>query len=204
MVYCNTKDILDSALTKIIDNSAGIRADALSWLNEVIGDLAAQPRQWKFLETSTSLTITDNAITLPTDFNQLICITVGDYIFLPSGQLTDEEAAAYASDADTTPVGFTLSGNTITFVPGTDETTCTFKYEKMLTSAVTDSVSDTVFPRIFRNFFITGVRMHYYDYDKDGRYGKEVVLYQDEMNKVKAWDNQLKTIPKWERHGYLR
>lgn len=204
MVYCNVKDILDSALNKVQDSSTGLRGKALAWLNEIVSDIAAQPREWKFLQVSTTLSVTTDTITLPTDFNELIYIKVGDYFFTKDSQLTWEEADAYTSTSDTTPVGFTLLGNTITFIPGTNESTCTFVYEKMLTAGLTDDTSNTVFPRIFRNLLITGVRMHYYDYDKDGRYSKEVVLYQNEMYNVKAWDNKLKTIPQFEGHGYLR
>lgn len=204
MKYCNVRDILDKALSKVPDNSSELRVKALGWLEEVVSDIAAQPRSWKFLETKSVLTVTASEITIPDDFNQLIGFEVDGRWLDKNNQLTDEEAELYTGTTYYTPLGYTSKGGTITIIPTTTVTTCDFYYEPQLITALTDDTSDTIFPYIFRNLLITGVRMHYYDYDKDGRYTKETMLYENEMYKVKAWDNQQKTLPQSSRHGYLK
>lgn len=204
MIYCNTKDILDKALSKVQDSSADLRSKALGWLNEVMRDVLNQPRDWKFLHAVTaSVTITSNTITLPDTAAEIVYMKVGDYMFTMDDQLTEEEAFAYEDDTSTDPEGWTRIGAVVTFLPGATGT-CELKYEATLTAEYTDSTSNTIFPNVFKNLLMTGVRMHYYDYDKDGRYGKEVALYQREMDMVKAWDNRLKPMPKISNHGYTR
>jgi hypothetical protein len=70
-------------------------------------------------------------------------------------------------------------------------------------TSYTDNVA-TVIPNEFSNLFITGIRMNYYDNEKDGRFSKESTMYQLEMSKVKALDNRLKGNATYEPHGYVR
>lgn len=204
MGFCNTGTILDKAISKFGDNDdSELRVLALGWLNEIIRDILDQPRTWEFLKTSTYLAVTSNAITLPSGVGEIIGITVNDVYLTPDEQISEEFAQEeYQDITGTTPEAYVLSGSTVTFCPGASGT-ATLLYEVDVATDYAD-LADTVLPHNFTNLLVAGVRMHYYDYDKDGRYAKEVTLYQYEMKKVKSWDNRLKPLPEFNQHGYVR
>lgn len=204
MGFCNTGTILDKAMSKFADSTdTTLRALCLGWLNEIIRDIFDQPRTWEFLKASTSLAVTSNAITIPSGVGEIIGITVNDVYLTPDEQISEEFAQEeYSGITGATPEAYVLSGSTVTFYPGASGTALLL-YETDVATDYADNV-DTIFPHNLTNLLITGVRMHYYDYDKDGRYAKEVTLYQYEMKKVKAWDNRLKPLPEFNQHGYVR
>lgn len=203
MVYCNTTDILTTAMTKFADDSDELRVLALGWLNEVIRDVLNQPRTWWFLKTGASLAVTANQITIPSGMGEVINIEGTDFFFTPDDQLTDEEIFALDDDTDTPPVGYVQTATTITFYPSATGTV-TLRYEADLTSDYTDSATNTIFPIVFKPLLVAGVRMQYYDYDKDGRYQKETTVYNYGMKQAKAWDNNLKPSERINPHGYTR
>ena len=202
--YCNTADILTTAMTKFSDDSDDLRVLALGWLNEIVRDVLNQPRTWWFLKTGTSLSVTANAITLPSGMGEVINIEGTDFFLTPSDQLTDEEVYSMNDDDDTTPpVGYTQTATTITFYPAATGTV-TLRYEADLTADYTDAATATIFPIAFKPLLVAGVRMQYYDYDKDGRYQSESALYNYHMKHVKVWDNDLKPNERKNPHGYTR
>jgi len=203
MIYCNTADILDSAMTKWADNSTALRALALGWLNEVIREVLNQPRTWWFLKTGSTLTIAANAITIPSGVGQVLSIEGTDFFLTPADQMTDEEVYDLGDDTSDVPIGYTQTATTITFYPSATGNV-TLRYEADVTADLADSTSDIIFPIAFRNLLICGVRAHYYDYDKDGRYGKEEALFGHHLALVKAWDNTLKPTIRQNPHGYTR
>lgn len=203
MVYLNTAAVLTKALSKSTDGSAAFRTKALGWLNEVIRDVLNQPRTWEFLKDSVSLSIVANQIVLPNGASEIICMTIGDTLLSPQNQLTEIDAFAIGTGGNSLS-GYTLdSDNTVTFYPGATGA-CALRYEIDRTADYADNSSDTIFPLTFENLLVTGVRAHIYDYEKDGRYTKEMMLYDAEMRKMKSWDNRRKPAPKSNPHGYTR
>lgn len=203
MVYLNTSAVLTKALSKSTDSSSAFRAKALVWLNEVIRDVLNQPRTWEFLKEDVVLTITSNQITLPNGASEIITMTIGDTLLTPANLLTEVDAFAIGGGSSSLS-GYTLDAdNTVTFYPGATGT-CALRYEVDRTGDYADNSTDTIFPLTFENLLVTGVRANIYDYNKDGRYTKEMMLYDAEMRKMKAWDNRRKPGPKANPHGYTR
>lgn len=203
-IYLNTEAVLDKALTKVQDNTPELRAKALDWLNEVRTDIHNQPRLWNFMRGTTTLTVSDNAITLPNGVSEVISLEGDTFLLTPQHILSETEAYLLSNQTADTPQGYIkYPDNTIQFFPGATGSVIV-TYEANANTDLADSPNNTVYPKELENLFILGVRMHYYDYDKDGRFTKEVVLYQDELSKVKAWDNQLKALPKFSSHGYIK
>lgn len=201
--YCNTADILTTAMTKFSDDSDELRALSLGWLNEIIRDILNQPRTWWFLKTGTSLLITTNAITIPSGVGEVINIEGSDFFLTPDDLMTDEEVYDLGDDTSDVPIGYTQTATTITFYPSATGTV-TLRYEADLTSDYTDAATNTIFPIAFKPLLVSGVRMQYYDYDKDGRYQSEAALYNYHMKHVKVLDNDLKPNERKNPHGYTR
>lgn len=200
MVYCNTAAILTKALSKHPDDSAAFRVLALGWLNEVVRDVLNQPREWAFLAEPHTIAIVNNTITLPNGAGEVAYVKVGDFYL---SLLTEVEA----DDVDTNGImyGYTIShDNIITLYGTTTATTAEVKYNPDITADLTDVVTDTVFPIQFENLLVIGTRTHIYDYDKDGRYGKEEAKYSIAMGQVKTLDNRRKAADRTDARGYTR
>lgn len=198
MLYCNATAILNKALSKVQDDSDEFRLLALGWLNEIVRDVLNQPREWAFLNDTVDLAVTANQITLPNGVSEIVHIDLGGTFYLPADMLTDPEAAL-----DRT--GYTINkANIVTFYPDTTEVSATVKYKPYVTADLADVATDTIFPIEFENLFLTGVRVHIYDYDKDGRYGKEEQKYAMAMSNIKTLDNRRKPELRNNPHGYTR
>lgn len=194
----NVGTVITKALTKITGNVS--RATLVTWFNEIAEDVMNQPRQWHFLEQPLALQILDNQITIPPYISELFSIQVGESFYTPKDQLTDEEAAESEQNR---LAGYTFANDgTVTFYPPKTGTASVAGEQSVLFDYVDNAA--TIFPLIFENLFIIGLRMHFYDLDKDGRFTKENTLYQLEINKLKAWDNKLKPLPHYNSHGYIR
>lgn len=203
-IYLNTTTVLDKALSKFQDNTTELRTKALSWLNEVRTDIHNQPRLWNFMRGTTTLTVSDNMITLPNGVSEVISLEGDTFLLTPQHILSETEAYLLSNQTATIPQGYVkYPDNTLYFFPGATGSVIV-TYEANANTDLADSSNNTVYPKELENLFVTGIRMHYYDYDKDGRYTKEVMLYQDEMSKAKAWDNQLKALPKYNTQGYIK
>ncbi|KAB0668943.1 hypothetical protein F6V30_13985 [Oryzomonas sagensis] len=212
----NVGTAITSALTKIVGNQP--RPVFVAWFNEIVQDILRQPREWKFLDEPLTLVITNNQITLPAGVSEIVSIHAGTFFFSRKNQLSDEEANAIDNSGvsllDQTfgePIppqyqGYTLdaAGKVVTFHPAIQTVaSATVTAMADITAPYADN-QDTIFPDAFSNLFITGLRMSFYDQDKDGRYTKESMLYQYQMSQMKAWDNRRKALPKLNNHGYIR
>ncbi len=204
MVYMNVAAVVTKALSKAQDDSAEFRAKFVLWFNEISRDVFNQPRDWAFLQTPATITIIANQITLPIGASEIVTMEIGDVILTRDNQIGPLKAFKYRDDTGTTPEGYTLAaGNVVIFYPGASGN-CILNYEAEVNTDYTDVATDTIFPIEFESLFITGLRMHSYDYDKDGRYSKESALYEYEMLKIKEWDNRRKPKPEFNSHGYTR
>lgn len=202
MAFLNVSTVVTKALSKVVDNSPDLRAKFVIWFNEISRDIFNQPRDWAFLAVPVTLPIVANKITLPAGSSEIVSMVIGDVFLTRNDQMGPLRAFTYKDSTDTVPVGYTLAADgTITFYPGATGD-CVLTYEKDLDADYTDDTVDTIFPLDLEGLFITGLRMHNYDYDKDGRYSKEVALYQYEMSKAKAWDNRNK--PRIQPSRYIK
>ena len=203
-IYLNTTAVLDKAMSKWQDSTAELRTKALGWLNEVRTDIHNQPRLWNFMRGTTTLTVSNNTIALPSGVSEIISIEGDNFFLTPNDMLSETEAYLLSNQDSDIPYGYVkYPDGTLTMFPGATGSV-EVVYEANANTDLTDSANNTVYPKELENLFITGIRMHYYDYDKDGRYGKEVALYQDEMSKAKAWDNQQKALPKYTSQGFIK
>ena len=200
MLYCQPATVLTKALSKHPDNSAEFRAKALIWFNEIVRDILNQPREWAYLSEPHTITIINNTVTLPNGAGTIISVKVeGSYLPLI------EDIETLDIDDTTVIYGYTLSNvNILTLYGTTAATTAEVQYNADITTDYTDAAVDTVFPLVFENLLITGVRLHIYDYDKDGRYGKEEAKYAIAMSQLKSLDNKRKADDRTDSHGYTK
>lgn len=201
----NVGSAITKATTKLTGNLP--RPQFVTWFNEIVSDIKRQPRKWFFLKTTSSVLIANNQITIPSTISEIISIEIGNLFFTQKDQLSDEDAAAIDTYGNTIndglSQGYTLDpGGIITFHPG-QTGTAMVTGEAVITANYADNAT-TVFPDEFDGLFIDGLRMHFYDAQKDGRFTKESMQYQIDMNNIKAWDNKHKPLPKFSKHGYVR
>jgi hypothetical protein len=204
VIYVNTKNVLDAALSMAQDNSSTLRSRAIYWFNEVKRDVLNQPRQWWFLKKTASIAVSSNAITLPADFSQLVSIEIGDKFFTPDEALSEEEVFNNTDEdaVNPEPMGFSLSPAAITFCPGASGTAI-LTYTPEISASYADN-EVTIFPIECEQLFIEGVRFKYFYFDKDSRMTAADIIYKGEMSALKTLDNKRKAMPKPNRHGYIR
>lgn len=194
-----------TAITKAVNKLTGSlpRAQFVVWFNEVARDILNQPREWQFLQAPVSLAITNSQITIPATMSEITSIQVGLVFMTQGDQLTAEAAFIADQNQNTTNPGYTLdAAGVLTFHP-TLAGTAIVTGETDLTADYADNAA-TIFPLAFENLFITGLRMHFYDKDKDGRFTKENKQYQLDMYKLKSWDNRHKPAIPYNRRGFNR
>jgi hypothetical protein len=193
-----TAQILDLAISRVTDNSAGARAKMLTWLNARMQDIASM-RDWKFLEKEATLPLTLGASVWPVDFEEALSFTVGSSCIYPSARLSDKDKAAsayggeYGYRVDDTLTGFTI-------YPAPDS--CVLNY-KVTVPTYADDTTATVFPVEMLNVFARAVVTDFYEYDTDDRAGTSMALYQQALKEAKKWDNKLKPLPRRDRRSIL-
>ena len=208
MSYLTPKGILDRVSSRIEDNSPDLRAKLLGWLNQVAQDVAETKVNgpWEFLKkTKSNLTIADNMIAKPSDFDRVVNIKIGAARFLEEKhKLSDEEAYRYTDENAVNPVpaGFTVNDTSIVFWPGATGT-ADLKYVCEVPEYVDDS-NNTVFPVQMVNVLAYGVLNHYFEYDADPQFANAPTLYQYHLARARRWDNAFKPMPRLNRHGYMR
>ena len=171
MSYVTTKGILDDVQTLISDNSAALRARMLTWLNNIFQRTAiAFP--WNCLLKTASISVTTNAITLPADFREVDSIVVGTVTLTTDDEVVDKDGYLW-SGGGTTPIGYTIVGSTLTFVPGTAASTVSLRYIQEV-PAYADGTSATLFTQKFSPLFQRGLLDIYYEYDADERIAGKV------------------------------
>lgn len=198
-----TNGILDDALSLIQDNSTSQRSKMLSWLNVCLQRLATE-RPWKFLEKTTTLTVSSNMIAKPSDFAKFAYAKKGsDWMLLENDRLTDEEAFAQGTTTATNPVakGFTENDTSILFHPGAAGDV-ELKYIREI-PAYADQ-SSTIVPIQFGPLLKRACLDYYYEYDMDERMASSFQFEASEMLRLKKWDNSQRAVQKRTQEGYLR
>lgn len=193
-----------TTITKAVTKMPGSlpRPQFVTWFNEIVRDILGQPRVWKFLTEPSTIAIVNNQITIPATMSEITLIVVGDHYFTTSDQLSELDGAS-ADNGAPIQEGYTLTAaGVITFHPALTGS-AVVTGEHAITADYADNAA-TSFPLEFENLFITGLRMHYYDQNKDGRYTKENQQYQIYMNGCKAWDNRQKVRPPFNKNGMIR
>lgn len=200
--FLNVAAVVTKAMSKFADNSAEFRAKFVTWFNEIARDVFSQPRRWAFLIEPVDVAVINNQIVLPSGVSTVETFSVNGVLLTAADQISELQAVEYSIQS-AFPEKYTYSGGVVTFYPSASGN-CVVTYQTSVNANYTDVETDTIFPYEFENLFITGLRMHGYDYDKDGRYSKEVQLYQYAMSQMKAWDNRHKATPTFNRKGYIR
>ena len=208
MSLLTAKSILDRVSSRIEDNSPELRVKLLGWLNQVMHDVATAKVNdpWEFLKkTKTGLTIADNMIAKPTDFDEVINVKIGSARLLEAKhKLSDEEAFRHTDTnaVNPLPVGFTLNSTSIVFWPGATGT-ADLKYICEVPEYADDTTA-TVFPAQMVNVLVYGALNQYFEYDADPQFANAPRLYEHYLSKAKRWDNSKKPLERMNRRGYLR
>ena len=193
-----TAQILDLALSKVTDNSAGARAKMLVWLNAGMQQIAML-RDWSFLKKDATLTLTNGYSVWPADFQTAISYTIGTDCVYANARMTPKDKASarygntYGYRIDEDLAGFTL-------YPAPDS--CVLGYKIVVPTYADDSTA-TVFPVEMLNLFARAVVTDFYEYDTDERAVSSVQLYQMELKAAKKWDNQQSALPARNRRDLL-
>lgn len=208
MVFLTTADTLDAILARIPDNTAAMRARCLGWLNSCMRDVIHSPTNWEWLKTTTTaLSLTAAAASLPVDFGKLIGAQVTNgttkYLFTAADEYDLTEAFLALEAGGTTPTGFMLDNNKITFFP-TATGTVTLTYDPGMNADYTDGAGATLFPYEFKNLFIRTVTSIYYEYVKDEGVVISLGLDAEELKKMKRLNNARRATPKINTSGYIR
>ncbi len=177
MTFLNTKAVLDDAQTIIQDSSTILRAKMLTWLNNIFQRLGNEFPWSCTIKTSTPLTVTANAVTLPTDFSLVDKLTLGNYKFMTVDEVNERNSFLWAGGG-TTPIGYYIVGNTLTLVPGTSEVSATLRYNPEIPK-YTDGTSDTAFSSAFGPIVQRALLDMYYEYDADNRASLAVPFNQE-------------------------
>ena len=203
MNYLTTKSVLDCLPTRVRDNSPTLRVKAASWLNTAMQDVLNE-RSWVFLEKTAALTITDSAITLPTDFGREVFIKNGLYIFTTADRLTHSDAAR-ADAAGGEPVGYTIGTDTITFHPTATGSADLSYVAALPADGYVDGTDPTIFPVEFKPLFERCILTAFYEYDVDNdRLPIGLQLDAKMLRNLKRADNQRKAVPALDRKGMVR
>jgi hypothetical protein len=206
--YIKTKNILDDLMYSMPENTPEIRRRMLSWLNASMQGVIAEPREWNFLRRSSTLTVTNGAITVPADFDRVTGIGSSDFSWYMdnSNQLSNEDA--YRCDASRTswPMGWTLdpTRTTITLHPATLTGTVTLLYQAGWPGDYPDSINDTIIPTEFTNLLQRAVLSNFYETDQNTDMAPiSLQLDQLELKRMRALDNRRNPVIPGNRHGYL-
>jgi hypothetical protein len=215
---------INKALSDIVGSP--LRTDLLTWFNEIMKDIFAQPREWAFLEEPLTINIVNNQIQLPlSSISQIQSIQLGDVLYTIANQLStteavnidNAEATIYDNSSCIIPPneqGYTVDWNTglVTFHPDVSDTD-TYNPTPTTAQVIADvglfadyaDNTATIFPYIpFEALFMSGVRWKYYKTQKDGRFTAERMQYDIEMKNCKMWDNRLKPDMHYSPRGYTR
>lgn len=194
MKYLNTTAVLDSVQSMIHDDSEETRQRMLFWLNRVL-EMLTNERDWKCLEKEVTLTPTDGAITLPSDYGNVVCIkpSSGNTWFLDDGNRLSQEQAvgAYSNDS---PYGFVENTSTIQLYPTDSSSEVVMRYVPD-TDILSDSSSDTIYPQKFVPLLMRSLLTWYYEFDMDERLSFGFQFDKDELSRLKTWDNSKKAKP---------
>lgn len=203
MSYLTTKSVLDRVFSRIKDNSPTMRVRMLGWLNSTMQD-AVSKRQWTFLEKTASFAITDNAVTLPVDFDRELFIRNGSYVFTVGDRLTPFMAAE-SDIAGGDPYGYTLDATTLTFHPSASGTADLTYLAVFPSAGYEDDATPTVFPQYWLPVFERAMLTAFYEYDVDAdRLPVSLQLDAEQIRTMKKSDNQRKAIPQLSPKGYVR
>ena len=206
MAMLTGKELLDNAISVIPNQDSGLRLLLLLWLNHVSTKLSINTIGWSCLEkTDSTLTVVDNQITLPSDFEKLICTKQNSTFFLDANdELSEEEEYTAAGlDRSGNPTRYAIDSEKITFYPAASGTVI-LKYIKQST-AIVDSTAATVWPTKFNNVFHRACLDFYYEYDMDIRAAMSYQLDNVEITLLEAWEISKRPLPQVDNtHGYMR
>ena len=206
MAVLTGKELLDNAISVIPNQDSGLRLLLLLWLNHVSTKLSISSVGWSCLEkTDSTLVVADNQITLPSDFEKLICAKQNSTFFLDANDELSEEEEYIAAGLDRSgnPTRYAIDSEKITFYPAASGTV-TLKYIKQPT-AIVDSTAATVWPTKFNNIFLRACLDFYYEYDMDVRAAMSYQLDNVEITLLEVWEISKRPLPQVDNtHGYMR
>ena len=212
MIFLTGKEIIDSALTLIKNNSTPVRTKMLIWLNIIAVKIQTE-RDWTFFDNGVFIvTPTSNVITCPSDYGGFISISGDDFILTGKNRLTTAETWETDSLTNATvPLGFTEGTTTqgsvivriITLHGQLVTTAITLSYT-IEPSVFTDDTTITAWPRQCLPLFQRSLLDAFYEMDFDERASISLQLNAAELSRLKKWDNTLRAKGQIEPQGYTR
>jgi hypothetical protein len=191
MSMVNTGSVLDTALSRQHDTSSELRSKALGWLNVGMQQVATAKRWW-FLRTTATLGVINNAVALPSYFDELLFLEGSDWYLKGNHHLSEEDAFLLSDDYEN-PYGFTISGDTLTLGPECADTTVVLTYLRTIPT-YTDS-QETLFPDEFAPMFSRGVINAVYEYESDQRAMVTMAFPAEILEQLKIRDNRKWPVP---------
>ena len=179
MNYLTGSAVLDAAMTLSTDQTATMRSKMAQWMSMTAIDLSSR-RKWNFLKTTQTLTVANNAISLPTDYLEFV-----DMVF---------------SDGSTR--SFTETESEITFEPEVEDGITVDLTYVATVSEMNDTATETVLPYYCKNALVFGILSFLYSFDNEDNYQQYPPLYENAVNKLKALDNRYNVIPTYDDIGF--
>lgn len=187
-----TTALLDSMMLAIQDNSATMRARALSWLNDALQGLAIE-RDWLCLRTTVSLPVSDRSITKPADYNRLVELRANGAAWVLTSQHHLSDSLYYGltpvSGVYDSPSGWVEDATTITMLntPAASDVLLTY-----IPTLGTYAEGATIpFPVSYSNYLQRALLTTYYEFDMDERYAFSAQQRAMELKQLKHMENQL-------------
>lgn len=178
MSFTNTKAIMDSVQTMIQDNSPALRAKMLTWLNNILKRLAPE-FPWRCLVKSSVIGVAGNVLALPADYQEMDSLKIAGMYFTVDDEMTLSNAFLWAAGG-AIPIGYLITGQTLTLVPGVPDGNAELVYLQEVPS-YTDSAASILFPSKFQPLLERTLLSTYYEFDADPRANVFTVPFDSEL-----------------------
>lgn len=195
----NITGIINKIQLQIIDNSVATRSRLLAWTNLTMQNMV-KDRDWEFLKTSISVTPANNQIDLSalTGYDRIYSFRNDSFCLYDNARASDLQVTIEQNNVGTSiPQYFREASAVFTFYPGLSNDAVIATYIKTFTD-YTDNSATTIFPDQTRSALMRAVLTTYYEFDSDDRMMASAQLAENEMRKLRDWDNRLKPQPQYD------
>lgn len=199
-----TDSILSGVLSRIRDNSTQMRTKLMGWMNELLQTLALN-LDWKFLESTATLTVSENKVALPDTYGRFRFVS-GENFFLAPGHRLPEERAYYTHRrgdytlSGTATVGFTDDATHLYFHPQASGVVTLGFYR---TIPEYEDGDTTILPDKFKPLIVRSLLSAYYEYDVDERALPSLALDKEALAALTKDEYRQRAIPQVSSAGFI-
>lgn len=192
MVFLNTDNIINNALSMVQDTSPSNQTRFLSYLNTAFR-IMANERDWKFLCITANATPAAGIIPFPVSYQRMVSIVGDDFVITTNDMLTENEALKTHAKNKVIEIATGLQ-----LIPATT-TDVDLTYIPEIPSYVAGDI--TLFPEQTAAYFERCILTRYYEFDMDERWSTSKGLEDQMLAALKRWDNMLKPLPQYDSRG---